>query len=95
MALFPVIDASLKTYDGIEATNPDGLVPRAVRALKQRFPELGIITDVALDPYTSHGQDGLIDENGYVVNDETIEMLITPGAVPRPRPASTSSRRRT
>jgi porphobilinogen synthase len=76
MALFPVIDASLKTPDGIEATNPDGLVPRAVRALKDRFPELGILTDVALDPFTSHGQDGLIDANGYVVNDETIEMLI-------------------
>jgi porphobilinogen synthase len=76
MALFPVIDASLKTPDGIEAANPDGLVPRAVRALKDRFPELGILTDVALDPFTSHGQDGLIDENGYVVNDETIAMLI-------------------
>jgi porphobilinogen synthase len=75
IALFPVIDASLKTDDGIEATNPDGLVPRAVRALKQRFPELGIITDVALDPFTSHGQDGLIDDSGYVLNDETIVML--------------------
>ncbi len=76
MALFPVIDASLKTPDGIEATNPNGLVPRAVRALKGRFPELGVLTDVALDPFTSHGQDGLIDENGYVLNDETIAMLI-------------------
>ncbi len=76
LALFPVIDASLKTADGREATNPDGLVPRAVRALKSRFPELGIITDVALDPFTSHGQDGLIDDTGYVLNDETIEMLI-------------------
>ncbi|MES2901881.1 MAG: porphobilinogen synthase [Pseudomonadota bacterium] len=76
MALFPVIDASLKTPDGIEATNPDGLVPRAVRALKARFPELGLLTDVALDPFTSHGQDGLIDDNGYVINDETIDMLI-------------------
>jgi porphobilinogen synthase len=76
MALFPVIDASKKTEDGIEAANPDGLVPRAVRALKQRFPELGIITDVALDPFTTHGQDGLIDANGYVLNDETIAMLI-------------------
>ena len=75
IALFPVIDAALKTPDGIEATNPDGLVPRAVRALKERFPEL-VITDVALDPFTSHGQDGLIDEHGYVVNDETIAMLI-------------------
>ncbi len=76
MALFPVIDAALKTADGIEAANPDGLVPRAVRALKSRFPELGVLTDVALDPFTTHGQDGLIDENGYVLNDETIAMLI-------------------
>jgi len=76
MALFPVIDASLKTPDGIEATNPDGLVPRVVRELKARFPELGVMTDVALDPFTSHGQDGLIDGNGYVLNDETISMLI-------------------
>ena len=76
LALFPVIDAALKTPDGIEAANPDGLVPRAVRALKSRFPELGIMTDVALDPFTSHGQDGLIDANGYVLNDETIAMLI-------------------
>ncbi len=75
LALFPVIDASLKTPDGVEATNPDGLVPRAVRALKQRFPELGILTDIALDPYTSHGQDGLIDDSGYVVNDATVDML--------------------
>ncbi|MGZ8356089.1 MAG: porphobilinogen synthase [Telluria sp.] len=76
LALFPLVDASLKTADGIEATNPHGLVPRAVRALKARFPELGIITDIALDPYTSHGQDGLIDDNGYVLNDETIDMLV-------------------
>ena len=76
LALFPVVDAALKTYDGVEATNPDGLVPRAVRALKSRFPELGILTDVALDPYTTHGQDGLPDENGYIVNEKTIEMLI-------------------
>jgi porphobilinogen synthase len=76
LALFPVIDAAKKTPDGIEATNPDGLVPRAVRALKQNFPELGILTDVALDPFTSHGQDGLIDDNGYVLNDVTTEMLI-------------------
>ena len=76
MALFPVINPTLKTADGIEATNPDGLVPRAVRALKQRFPELGILTDVALDPYTSHGQDGLLDQNGYVLNDETCAMLV-------------------
>jgi len=64
LALFPVIDASLKTYDGVEATNPDGLVPRAVRALKASFPQLGILTDIALDPYTPHGQDGLPDEKG-------------------------------
>ncbi|WP_332853265.1 porphobilinogen synthase [Duganella sp. S19_KUP01_CR8] len=76
LALFPVIDAARKTPDGIEATNPDGLVPRAVRALKQAFPQLGILTDVALDPYTSHGQDGLIDDNGYVINDVTTEMLV-------------------
>ncbi|MEH6436427.1 porphobilinogen synthase [Massilia sp. DD77] len=76
MALFPVVDASLKTYDGVEATNPEGLVPRAVRELKRNFPELGIMTDVALDPYTTHGQDGLPDENGYIVNEKTIEMLI-------------------
>jgi porphobilinogen synthase len=76
LALFPVIDAALKTYDGVEATNPDGLVPRAVRALKSRFPELGILTDIALDPYTTHGQDGLPDESGYIVNELTIEMLI-------------------
>ncbi len=75
MALFPVIDVSLKSLDGVEAANPDGLVPRAVRALKQHFPELGVLTDIALDPYTSHGQDGLIDANGYVMNDETIVML--------------------
>jgi len=76
LALFPVIDASLKTPDGIEATNPDGLVPRAVRELKQNFPELGILTDIALDPYTSHGQDGLIDDDGYVINDITTAMLV-------------------
>jgi porphobilinogen synthase len=75
LALFPVVDASLKTYDGIEATNPDGLVPRAVRELKRHFPQLGIMTDVALDPYTTHGQDGLPDENGYIVNEKTIAML--------------------
>ncbi len=76
MALFPVIDAQLKTPNGQEALNQDGLVPRVVRALKQRFPELGLITDVALDPYTSHGQDGLIDDAGYVLNDETTLMLV-------------------
>ena len=76
LALFPVIDAALKTYDGVEATNPDGLVPRAVRALKKNFPQLGILTDVALDPFTTHGQDGLPDENGYIVNEKTIDMLV-------------------
>jgi porphobilinogen synthase len=75
LALFPVVDASLKTYDGVEATNPEGLVPRAVRELKRHFPQLGIMTDVALDPYTTHGQDGLPDENGYIVNEKTIAML--------------------
>ena len=75
MALFPVIDAALKTPDGVEATNPEGLVPRAVRELKKRFPQLGVLTDVALDPYTSHGQDGLLDEAGYILNDATVAML--------------------
>ena len=72
MALFPVIDPSLKTPDGRAATDPEGLVPRAVSALKKRFPELGVLTDVALDPYTSHGQDGVVDDDGYVVNDPTV-----------------------
>ena len=76
LALFPVIDPPLKSLGAEEAYNPDGLVPRAVRALKQAFPELGVITDVALDPYTSHGQDGLIDESGYVLNDETLAVLV-------------------
>jgi porphobilinogen synthase len=76
MALFPVINPSLKTPDGIEATNPKGLVPRAVRELKQRFPELGLLTDVALDPYTSHGQDGVLNAEGYVQNDETTAILV-------------------
>ena len=75
MALFPVIDPALKTPDGREAMNPDGLVPRAVRALKARFPQLGVLTDVALDPFTSHGQDGLLDETGYILNDETVAVL--------------------
>jgi porphobilinogen synthase len=75
LAIFPVIDLPLKSLDAAEAYNPEGLVPRVVRALKQRFPELGIITDIALDPYTSHGQDGLIDANGYVLNDETVAVL--------------------
>ena len=75
MALFPVIAPELKTPDGREALNPDGLVPRVVRELKRRFPELGLLTDVALDPFTSHGQDGLLDASGYVLNDETVEVL--------------------
>ena len=76
LALFPVIESARKTPDGREATNADGLVPRTVRALKQAFPQLGVMTDVALDPFTTHGQDGLIDESGYVLNDETIEVLV-------------------
>jgi porphobilinogen synthase len=76
MALFPVIDQRLKSLDGREAYNPKGLVPRAVSALKKRFPELGIMTDVALDPYTSHGQDGVIDKAGYIINDVTLEILV-------------------
>ena len=75
MALFPVIDTALKTPDGREATHPDGLVPRAVRELKARFPSLALLTDVALDPYTSHGQDGLLDETGYILNDDTVAVL--------------------
>jgi len=75
MALFPVLDASLKSPDGREATNPEGLVPRAVRELKKRFPELGLLTDVALDPFTTHGQDGLLDDDGYILNDETVAVL--------------------
>src|SRR5512134_3907281 len=76
MALFPVIDTALKTPDGREALNPDGLVPRAVRELKSRFPELALLTDVALDPFTSHGQDGLLDDTGYILNDETVAVLV-------------------
>jgi len=76
MALFPVIDATKKTPDGREATNPEGLVPRVVRELKRRFPELGLLTDVALDPFTSHGQDGLIDDTGYILNDATLAVLV-------------------
>jgi porphobilinogen synthase len=75
MALFPVIDPALKTPDGREATNPEGLVPTAVRELKRRFPQLGLLTDVALDPFTSHGQDGLLDATGYIQNDETVAVL--------------------
>jgi porphobilinogen synthase len=75
LALFPVLEGSLKTPDGREAVNPEGLVPRAVRELKRRFPQLGVLTDVALDPFTTHGQDGLIDDSGYILNDETVEVL--------------------
>ncbi|HEX7387211.1 MAG TPA: porphobilinogen synthase [Castellaniella sp.] len=76
MALFPNIDTALKTPDGVEAANPDGLIPRTVALLKQHFPELGVLTDVALDPYTSHGQDGLIDEDGQLLNEPTVAMLV-------------------
>ncbi|HUX89272.1 MAG TPA: porphobilinogen synthase [Gallionellaceae bacterium] len=75
LALFPVIDAAFKTEDAREALNPEGLVPRVVAELKKNFPELGVMTDIALDPYTSHGQDGLIDASGYVINDETVAVL--------------------
>jgi len=76
LALFPVIDPALKTSDGKESCNPDGLIPMAVRELKKRFPTLGIMTDVALDPYTSHGQDGVLDEQGRILNDETTAILV-------------------
>ncbi len=76
IALFPVINSDKKTEEAEESYNPDGLIQRAVRALKRGFPELAVITDVALDPFTSHGQDGLIDSNGYVLNDETVDVLI-------------------
>lgn len=75
LALFPAIDPALKTPEGLEATNPDGLIPRVVRALKENFPQLGVLTDVALDPYTSHGQDGVLDEQAYILNDRTVEIL--------------------
>ena len=76
IALFPVVDNKRRTADASEAFNPEGLAPRTIRALKSRFPALGVITDIALDPYTSHGQDGLVDDSGYVLNDETIEALV-------------------
>ncbi len=75
MAIFPVIEGSLKSLDAREAYNPKGLVPRIVSELRKHFPELGIMTDIALDPYTSHGQDGLLDDSGYVLNDETVAVL--------------------
>jgi porphobilinogen synthase len=76
MALFPVIDSGLKTPDGREACNAEGLVPRVVQKLKKEFPQLGVMTDVALDPFTTHGQDGLLDDTGYILNDETVEVLV-------------------
>ena len=76
MALFPVIDSTLKDPEGTEALNPEGLVPTVVRALKKNFPELGVMTDVALDPFTSHGQDGWLDEDGYILNDPTVGQLV-------------------
>src|SRR3954467_11860651 len=75
LALFPAIEPRLKTPDGREAFNAKGLIPRAVATLKKRFPELGVMTDVALDPYTSHGQDGVIDAAGYILNDDTLKVL--------------------
>ena len=76
VALFPVVDADLKSLNAEEAYNDDGLVPVAIRALKSAFPDLGVMTDIALDPYTSHGQDGIINDDGYVLNDETVEVLM-------------------
>ena len=76
LALFPAIDPKLKTPDGREACNENGLIPRAIAMLKKRFPALGVMTDVALDPYTSHGQDGVIDEHGYILNDDTLDILV-------------------
>ena len=76
VALFPVIDAQYKSLDGAECANPDGLVQRTVRAIKAELPDLAVMTDVALDPYTTHGQDGIIDDDGYVLNDVTVDMLV-------------------
>jgi porphobilinogen synthase len=76
VALFPVVDATRKSLDGAECANPDGLVQETVRAIKRSFPDMAVITDVALDPYTTHGQDGIIDDNGYVLNDVTVDMLV-------------------
>jgi porphobilinogen synthase len=76
IALFPVIEADSKSLDGAECANPEGLVQRTVRALKSELPQLTVITDIALDPYTTHGQDGIIDDTGYVMNDETVAMLV-------------------
>ena len=98
LALFPVLEPSLKSDDGREALNPEGLVPRVVRELKKRFPELGVMTDVALDPFTSHGQDGLLDPDPKerATSSTTRPSPCSPGRRwCRPRPASTSSRRAT
>ena len=81
VALFPYVEAARKTPDGAEAANPDGLVPRAVAAVKAACPELGVVTDAALDPYTTHGHDGLLDASGYVLNDETVEVLVAQALV--------------
>ena len=89
LALFPAIEPELKDEKGSEAANEDGLIPRAVRALKKRFPDLGVMTDVALDPYTSHGQDGLLDESGYILNDETVKQLATQQPAPTSSPPAT------
>jgi porphobilinogen synthase len=80
VALFPVVEAEHKSADGAEAANPEGLVPRTVKAIKTEYPELAVITDVALDPYTTHGQDGIVNEEGYVLNDETVAMLVRQAA---------------
>ena len=85
MALFPVIDPSLKTPDGREATNPDGLVPRTVRALKDRFPQLGVLCDVALDPFTTHGHDGVMNDHGEILNDASVDVLVFARVVDSPR----------
>ena len=81
IALFPNIEAGLRTLEGDEAWNPDGLIPRAVSALKDAIPDLGVMTDAALDPYTTHGQDGIVDDNGYVLNDITVDALCRQAAV--------------
>jgi porphobilinogen synthase len=93
IAIFPVVDAGQKSPNGDECANPDGLVQRTVRTLKSELPELAVITDVALDPYTTHGQDGIIDDSGYVLNDETVEMLVRQARpCHTPTPASMWSR---
>ena len=80
VALFPVIDPGLKSLNGEESANPVGLVQRTITAIKAKHPDLAVISDVALDPYTTHGQDGIIDEDGYVLNDETVQMLVRQAA---------------